>query len=125
MFRVRGMVVSQIESHVQLSTVNAPVLAGDLIRAHGGRSDQPLIALSAPDSEGYLRFAPIVPTDTGQPNSGVGLVLETTDFAAGGRLSWLRLDRVGWPYIEGAETVGSLIPAALARVHRALCDQEA
>jgi CDP-6-deoxy-D-xylo-4-hexulose-3-dehydrase len=115
--------VSQIESHTHLSAINMPVLAGSLILAHGGRGDQPLIALSAPDADGYLRFAPIVPAD--KRSQGFGLMLETTDFTVGGMSGWLRLDRVGWQYIEVAETIGSLKPATLARVHRALCTQEA
>jgi CDP-6-deoxy-D-xylo-4-hexulose-3-dehydrase len=100
-----------------------PVLAGSLIRAQGGHGDQPLIALSEPDADGYLRFAPIVPAD--KLGQGFGLMLEPTDFTAGGLSGWLRLDRVGWQYIERAETIGSLKPAALARVHRTLCTQEA
>jgi CDP-6-deoxy-D-xylo-4-hexulose-3-dehydrase len=52
-------------------------------------------------------------------------MLETGDFCVGGFSGWLRLDRVGWQYIEGAESVGTLKPAALARVHRLLCTQEA
>jgi CDP-6-deoxy-D-xylo-4-hexulose-3-dehydrase len=115
--------VSQIESHAHLSTIDKPVLAGNLVVAHRGRGGQPLIALSAPDADGYLRLAPIVPADKLSP--GCGLMLEATDFAVGGQSGWLRLDRVGWQYIEGAEIIGSLKPAALARVHRALCTQEA
>ncbi len=115
--------MSQIESNAHTSTTDLPVLAGNLIRAHGGRGGQPLIALSAPDSAGYLRFAPIVPAD--KSSAGFGLMLEATDFTDGGISGWLRLDRVGWQYIEGAESIGTLKPAALARVHRALCTQEA
>jgi CDP-6-deoxy-D-xylo-4-hexulose-3-dehydrase len=115
--------VSHIESHAHLSTTDTPVLAGSVFRANGGRGDQPLIALSAPDADGYLRFAPIVPAD--KLSQGFGLMLEPTDFAVGGLSGWLRLDRVGWQYVETAETIGSLKPAALARVHRALCTQEA
>ncbi len=115
--------MSQIESNAYPSTIDMPVLAGSLIRAHGGRGGQALIALSAPDSAGYIRFAPIVPAD--RCSEGFGLMLETGDFCVGGFSGWLRLDRVGWQYIEGAESVGTLKPAALARVHRLLCTQEA
>lgn len=100
-----------------------PVMAGSLIRALGGRVEQSLIALSAPDAEGYVRFAPLMPAD--RHERGVGLMLEASDFAVGGVSAWLRLDRVGWQLIAGAETAGSLKPAALARLHRALCTQEA
>jgi hypothetical protein len=111
--------VSLIESHAHPSTIDLPVLAGGLIVAHGGRGDQPLLALSAPDADGYLRFAPIVPAE--KRGDGSGLMLEPGDFTAGGLSGWLRLDRAGWQYIENAQTIGSLKPAALARIHRALC----
>jgi CDP-6-deoxy-D-xylo-4-hexulose-3-dehydrase len=32
---------------------------------------------------------------------------------------------VGWQYIDGAETIGTLKPTVLARIHRALCTYEA
>jgi CDP-4-dehydro-6-deoxyglucose reductase, E1 len=115
--------VSRIEPHAQLSPIDMPLSAGSLILAHGGRGNQPLIALSAPDADGYLRFAPMVPA--GKENPGFGLLLEASDFSAGGGSAWLRLDRVGWQYIEGAETIGTLKPAVLARIHRALCTSEA
>lgn len=115
--------MSLIESHAHPSTIDLPVLAGGLIVAHGGRGDQPLLALSAPDADGYLRFAPIVPAE--KRGDGSGLMLEPGDFTAGGLSGWLRLDRAGWQYIENAQTIGSLKPAALARIHRALCTQEA
>lgn len=115
--------MSQNESYAQLSAIDMPLSAGSLITTHGGRGGQPLIALSAPDADGYLRFAPIVPSD--RLGEGIGFALEATDFIAGGLAGWLRLDRVGWQYIEGAETIGSLKPAALARLYRALCTQEA
>jgi CDP-6-deoxy-D-xylo-4-hexulose-3-dehydrase len=116
--------VSNIESHAHLSPIDMPV-AGNLIRAHGGRGDQPLIALSEPDADGYLRFAPIVPAPADELGSGFGLMLETADFTVGGVSGWLRLDRVGWQYVEGAEVMGSLTTKALGRVYRALCTQEA
>jgi CDP-6-deoxy-D-xylo-4-hexulose-3-dehydrase len=98
----------------------SPLAAGDLITPQGG---QPLIALSAPDVEGYLRVAPLVPA--AQLGQGVGCALEAADFETGGRSGWLRLDRVGWQCVEAATTLGSLKPKSLARVHRALCTQEA
>ena len=105
-----------------LSSTATPVLAGSLLVA-GARADQPLIALSAPDADGFLRFAPIAAVDTQGP--GIGLMLDTTDFASGGLSGWLRLDRVGWQYVDAPRSIGSLTPKALARVHRVLCTQEA
>ena len=100
-----------------------PVLAGHVIYANGTRSGQPLVVLTAPDADGFLRFAPLVAAGTlGQ---GFGMELEPADFVSGGLTAWLRLDRVGWQYIEGAESAGMLKPAALARLHRALCTHEA
>ncbi len=98
----------------------SPWAAGDLIAGRGG---QPFIALSAPDGEGYLRFAPLVAAD--QLGQGVGFALEAADFEIGGLSGWLRLDRVGWQFVDAATTLGSLKPKSLARVHRALCAQEA
>jgi len=100
-----------------------PVVAGSLISAHGGHTGQTLIALSMPDNSGYLRFAPVVPVE--KSSEGFGLMLEPTDFDIGGFAGWLRLDRVGWQYIEGAVSIGRLKTTALARVHRTLCTQEA
>ncbi len=115
--------MNKIESNANPTAVDVPVFAGGLIRAHGGRGGQHLIALSAPDAAGYLRFAPIVPAE--KTSEGFGLMLETTDFSSGGISGWLRLDRVGWQYIECAESIGMLKPPALARVYRALCTHEA
>ncbi len=115
--------MSHIESNAHESPIEIPVLAGSLIRANCGRGEPPLIALSAPDVDGYLRFAPLVAAD--KSGEGFGLMLEAADFAAGGLSGWLRLDRVGWQYIEGPVTVGTLKLSALSRVHRALCTQEA
>jgi CDP-6-deoxy-D-xylo-4-hexulose-3-dehydrase len=100
-----------------------PVLAGHVIHADLGRSGQLLVVLSAPDADGFLRFAPLV--TSGSMGQGVGVALEAADFASGGVAGWLRLDRVGWQYIDGAEVIGALKPATLARLHRALCTQEA
>ncbi len=100
-----------------------PVLAGQVIYANAGRSGQPLVVLSAPDADGFLRFAPLVAG--GSMQQGVGMALESSDFASGGVAGWLRLDRVGWQYIDCPEIFGVLKPAALARLHRALCTQEA
>jgi CDP-6-deoxy-D-xylo-4-hexulose-3-dehydrase len=100
-----------------------PLSAGNLIIPRGARDGQPLIALSAPDLDGYLRIAPVVAGDeVGQEN---GFALQPDDFASGGFSGRLRLDRVGWQYIDSAEIVGALKPPTLARVHRALCTREA
>jgi len=100
-----------------------PIVAGNLILANGGMSEQPLICLSVPDADGYIRFAPLVPTE--KRGDTLGLMLESSDFSSGSATGWLRLDRVGWQYLDGPKAVGALKPAALARVHRALCTQEA
>jgi len=115
--------MSKLKSYAQLSAVDMSIAAGSLIGVDGGTAGQPMIALSAPDEDGYLRFAPMATTDgTGK---GSGLAIEASDFIQGGLAGWLRLDRVGWRYSESAEILGVLKPAALARVHRALCTQEA
>jgi CDP-6-deoxy-D-xylo-4-hexulose-3-dehydrase len=96
---------------------------GSLIVAGSGRSGQALLVLSAPDAEGFLRLAPIV---TGEAvGQGIGMSLELADFAEGGIAGWLRFDRQGWQYIGNAEVRGTLKPTVLARLHRALCTQEA
>jgi len=56
---------------------------------------------------------------------GLGMQLEPADFEKGDFSGWLRLDRAGWQFFDAAETVGSLKPSALARLHRALCTNEA
>jgi hypothetical protein len=100
-----------------------PITAGSLILANGGKSEQPLICLSAPDADGYIRFAPIVPAD--KRGEAAGMLLESSDFTAGAAPGWVRFDRVGWQYIDDPATVGALKAAALARLHRLLCSQEA
>ncbi len=116
--------VSQYDLRAQLSGVEMPVIAGSLIVANGGLGgSQPLIALSARDADGYLRFAPFVSSD--KLGQGFGVALEASDFLAGGSPGCVRLDRVSWQYIDSAEIIGSLKPMALARVHRALCTREA
>jgi len=106
-----------------MPAIDSPVSAGSLFVAHGGRGTQPFIALSAPDADGYLRFAPLV---TGEKTGhDFGLELEPADFTAGGMNGWVRLDRLGWQYVEAPEATGALKAAALARLHRALCTHEA
>jgi CDP-6-deoxy-D-xylo-4-hexulose-3-dehydrase len=100
-----------------------PLIAGSVICAAGGRFGQLLVVLSPPDSDGFMRFAPLL--TGGAPGNGFGLAIDINDYATGGLAGWLRLDRVGWQYIDGAEMVGTLKPAAVARLHRALCAQEA
>ena len=115
--------IESTESTAQASTMVMPLLAGSVIRARGGRGGQPLIVLSPPDADGFLRFAPIVPMD--KLGQGMGLVLEANDFTGGAVTGWLRLDRVSWQYVDNPEIVGALTAGTLARVHRALCTQEA
>jgi CDP-6-deoxy-D-xylo-4-hexulose-3-dehydrase len=100
-----------------------PIVAGTVILANGAKSGQPLICLSAPDMDGYVRFAPLVPADA--RGDAAGMMLESSDFSAGSATGWVRLDRVGWQYIDAPNAVGVLKPAALGRLHRALCTQEA
>ncbi|HWS65303.1 MAG TPA: lipopolysaccharide biosynthesis protein RfbH [Steroidobacteraceae bacterium] len=97
--------------------------AGHLIYLHGGRAGQPLLILSPADSDGFVRVAPLL--TAGASGHGFGLAMEPGDFAVGGLSGWVRLDRVGWQYIADAEVAGTLKPSALARLHRALCTQEA
>ena len=76
--------MSQIESHAHLSAIDLPVLAGSVILAHGGHGDLPLIALSEPDADGYLRFAPIVPADAGYSGrTTTGSPITTTSGSSG------------------------------------------
>jgi CDP-6-deoxy-D-xylo-4-hexulose-3-dehydrase len=100
-----------------------PPSPGAVIVPRGGHRSQALVALSAPDSDGFLRFAPLLSSDAQAP--GVGLVLEPGDFVAGELSGWVRLDRTGWQYFDSIETIDTLKPAALARIHRALCTDEA
>jgi CDP-6-deoxy-D-xylo-4-hexulose-3-dehydrase len=115
--------VSHTESPAPITEIEMPVLAGHVIYTNVGRYGQPLVVLSAPDADGFLRAAPLV--TSGSMQQGVGVALEAADFASGGVAGWLRLDRVGWQYIDCAKVVGALKPAALARLHRTLCTQEA
>jgi len=101
----------------------SPLVPGSLIVAGGGLSGQHLVVLSAPDEDGFLRFAPVV-TD-GAVGRGFGAAIDISDFSDGGITGWLRLDRLGWQYINGAMRLGTLNAKALARLHRALCTQEA
>src|SRR5450631_2686960 len=94
------------ELHTSMSAVESVVSAGSLFVVGGGRGSQPFIALSAPDADGYLRFAPVIIGDTN--HRGFGLALEASDFSVGGMLAWIRLDRLGWQYVEGAEVIGAL-----------------
>jgi CDP-6-deoxy-D-xylo-4-hexulose-3-dehydrase len=82
-----------------------------------------LVVLSAPDPEGFVRFAPLV--TQGTLGHGFGYALDTTDFMDGGTPGWVRLDRVGWQRIGNAHHVGTLKHVALARLHRVLCAREA
>jgi CDP-6-deoxy-D-xylo-4-hexulose-3-dehydrase len=106
-----------------LGHVEANVLTGNLIVPQAGRIEQPLIALSEPDADGFVRFAPVLLGDTN--GQGFGLAVEPADFASGGISGFARLDRVGWQYLAGCESIGSLKSTVLARLHRALCTNEA
>jgi CDP-6-deoxy-D-xylo-4-hexulose-3-dehydrase len=97
--------------------------AGSLVLADGARGATRYVALSAPDAEGYGRVAPLVHADG--PGDGFGLLLQEADFSTGARPGWLRLDRVGWQNLCDARVTGTLKATTLARVHRALCTQEA
>ena len=110
------------DSYAYLEQEPVPIAAGNLILSSGGKGE-PMICLSAPDVDGYVRFAPLVPTEKRGETAGV--MLEAADFSTGSVAGWVRLDRVGWQYIDSPKAVGALKPAALARLYRALCTQEA
>jgi len=111
------------KADAQPFAVDMSISPGSLIAGGGGRTGQPLIVLSAPDEDGFLRLAPIVtdPAVSGR----FGMAIDMSDFAKGGVPGWVRLDRLGWQTIEGAEIIGVLKSVALARLHRTLCAQEA
>ncbi len=112
-----------IESSVPLPAIDVQVSAGTLFSAHGDPRTESLIALSALDAEGYVRCAPIVAAT--KAATGFGYAVDPADFAVGTATGWLRLDRLGWRYVVGARTIGTLKPAAMARLHRLLCTHEA
>jgi CDP-6-deoxy-D-xylo-4-hexulose-3-dehydrase len=95
---------------------------GGLVSLYGNGANL-LVVLSAPDPEGFVRFAPLV--TQGTLGHGFGYALDTTDFMDGGTPGWVRLDRVGWQRIGNAHHVGTLKHVALARLHRVLCAREA
>ncbi len=109
----------KIELHAPDSPIDMPLSAGDLVASAGQR----MVALSAADSEGFVRFAPVVAAD--KLGEAIGFALDVADFESGGTSGWLRLDRVGWQFIDNWQPLGSLKPKTLARVHRALCAREA
>jgi CDP-4-dehydro-6-deoxyglucose reductase, E1 len=115
--------VSHIESSALLTETEMSLSAGNIIHPHGGRAGQSLLVVSPPDADGVVRVAPLAALSDSPP--GPGLAIESADLTAGGIYGWLRLDRIGWQYIEGADVVGTLKPATLARVHRVLCTMEA
>jgi CDP-6-deoxy-D-xylo-4-hexulose-3-dehydrase len=104
-------------------TADMPPSPGTVIVPRGGHRRQALVALSAPDADGFLRFAPLLSGDA--QATGVGLALGPTDFITGELSGWVRLDRTGWQYFDSSDAIGALKPAALARIHRALCAEEA
>jgi len=99
-----------------------PPEAGGVVAVYGIPSNL-LVVLSSPESDGFVRFAPLV--TTGTLGQGFGYAVDTTDFTVGGMAGWVRLDRVGWQHIDSAHHVGTLKPVALARLHRLLCAREA
>ena len=115
--------MSHIESCVHSKSVDMPLTAGSVIFPPGLSGVQPMIVLNGPDVDGFVRFAPML--ISGNLGVGFGTSLEANDFLSGGMAGWLRLDRVGWQRIEGAEIAGTLKPAVLARLLRALCTYEA
>jgi CDP-6-deoxy-D-xylo-4-hexulose-3-dehydrase len=115
--------VSHIESSALLTATEMALSAGNIIHPHGGRTGQSLLVVSPSDADGFVRVAPLVALS--DPPPGPGLAMESGDFTAGGVNGWLRLDRIGWQYVDGADVVGTLKPATLARVHRVLCTMEA
>jgi len=102
---------------------NRVISAGSLLRFDTRDDGAAYVALAAPDAEGFGRIAPLSPVDG--PGKGFGMMLQEADFTAGARAGWLRLDRVGWQDLNGAYSAGDLKAKTLARVHRALCTEEA
>ena len=105
------------------SAIGSPVMAGGVFIANGRRGGQPFLALSAPDSDGHIRFAPIAGMD--KDSNRFGLALEASDFVAEAVLGWLRLDRVSWEFIDNTQCIATIKPSTLARIHRVLCVHEA
>jgi CDP-4-dehydro-6-deoxyglucose reductase, E1 len=106
------------------SKVETRLSAGDLIHVNGGDGDgRSLIVLSAPDADGYRRIAPFSSND--KLAQGLSFAVQPGDFLSGGSAGCVRLDRIAWQPIDDADITGALKPAALARVHRALCTYEA
>jgi CDP-6-deoxy-D-xylo-4-hexulose-3-dehydrase len=95
---------------------------GGVLALCGNRSNLAVV-LSSPDSDGFVRFAPLV--TKGIQGKGFGTALELADFSEGGMQGWVRLDRLTCQHIETAHQVGMLKPTALARLHRVLCAREA
>jgi CDP-6-deoxy-D-xylo-4-hexulose-3-dehydrase len=115
--------VTQPDFHAYLEENTMPISAGSVVLVHGGQVDQALVCLSVPDTDGYIRSAPLVPAE--KRGNAIGVMLESSDFSSGTINGWCRLDRVGWQRMENPKAVGILKPAPLARLHRALCAQEA
>lgn len=95
---------------------------GSLVSA-GGVASGALLLLSAPDTEGYARCAPLTVEEGG--GRARGMALQAADFVTGGRAGWLRLDRAGWQRLDGETLLGTLRPGMLAKLYRALCVSEA
>ena len=113
----------RIDSYAYSNQGGMPLTSGSLILANGGNSEQHLICLSAADVDGYVRVAPLVSVE--QRGDATGMMLESSDFSNGSAAGWLRLDRVGWHFIDNPRAVGALKTTSLARVHRFLCAHEA
>jgi CDP-6-deoxy-D-xylo-4-hexulose-3-dehydrase len=131
---------SQSSTHQQTTSLQPE--AGSLVVTTAGAA---FVALSAPDAEGWSRCAPLIVggQDAGATDPAAGderphgMALAADDFSAGGppegtadgpaegHSGWLRLDRTGWQQLAGGKSVGTVRPSVMARVHRALCTQEA
>lgn len=101
--------------------VNAVLSIGELVQA--GNSGPAQLVLSVPDSEDYVRLAPVLPATAA--GRGIGVALLAADLTAGGEPGWVRLDRISWVPRPECQAIGRLKPKALARVQRMLCTTEA
>lgn len=95
---------------------------GSLCVQAGDESSRIRAVLSAQDSEGMLRVAPL-DAECGQSEWVLRfLPRETTETFLSHAV---RLDRVGWQEASGLRVVGHISEACLARIHRALAVNEA
>jgi CDP-6-deoxy-D-xylo-4-hexulose-3-dehydrase len=111
------------ETILEEPAMQMPILAGAVLSVAEVAGNKTFVALSSRDSEGLVRCAPLLMSEASAGSRGIHLV--ASDFISGGLDGYLRLDRIAWQSLEQAATVGSLKPAVLARIHRALCTFEA